>query len=232
MYGKRKIISIIPARGGSKRIKKKNIRLLKGRPLIAYSIEQSLNSKYIDRTIVSTEDPEIKASALLYKAEIIDRPKELAEDTSKSIDVLKHVLNYLNANEKYIPDIVVLLQPTSPLRKAEHIDSAIKIFADNNADTLFSVTKRHLGPQWILKKEKNQVRFLFENDFNVLRTQDEEETYEINGAIYIYTSDVIFKSGNYGYGKRVFPFPMDKISSIDIDEPIDWKIAEKLMEIK
>ena len=144
MYKNKKIISIIPARGGSKRLPRKNILLLAGKPLIAYSIEQSFKSKYIDRTIVSTEDKEIAETSKKYRAEIIKRPKELATDEATTLVVLQHVLSVLR-EQNYNPDVVVLLQPTSPLRKTSQIDESIRKLIDNNANMVVSASELHIG---------------------------------------------------------------------------------------
>jgi CMP-N-acetylneuraminic acid synthetase len=223
MYKDRKISALIPARGGSKRIPRKNIKLLKGKPLIVYTIYAALKSRYIDAVYVSTEDSEIKKISLSAGAKVLDRPSKLATDTAKSIDVTKHFVNEID------PEVIVLLQPTSPLRNASHIDKAIEIFMDSGADTVFSVCRRHIGPQWILEKEDGKLKFKFKNELNVTRTQDEKETYEFNGAIYIYDKKTVLESDKFVMGKKIYPYIMGKAESIDIDEPEDWELAERLL---
>ncbi|MDD3149244.1 MAG: acylneuraminate cytidylyltransferase family protein [Candidatus Gastranaerophilales bacterium] len=132
-----KILGIIPARGGSKGIPRKNIRLLAGKPLIAYTIEASLKSKYIDRTILSTEDAEIKEIAQKFGAEVMDRPFELAQDETKTAPVLTDIVNKLE-HTGYSPDIVVLLQPTCPLRDENVIDAAIEKLINADNDSIFT----------------------------------------------------------------------------------------------
>ena len=125
------ILAIIPARGGSKGIPHKNIKELCGHPLIYYSIKAGQDSKYVTRTVLSTEDELIKQKAIECGCEVIDRPMELAQDTTMTVPVMMHVLDELEKNENYIPDAVVLLQPTSPLRNAEKLDKFIKFYLDN-----------------------------------------------------------------------------------------------------
>ncbi|MBI2288033.1 MAG: acylneuraminate cytidylyltransferase family protein, partial [Chloroflexi bacterium] len=122
-----KSIAIIPARGGSKRIPRKNLLLLGGKPLLAYSIEHARQARRVDRTMVSTDDDEIAAVARQYGAEVVKRPPELSTDTATSEDALLHVLGYLEGKEHFTPDIVVFLQCTSPLRKPDDIDNAIGV---------------------------------------------------------------------------------------------------------
>ena len=226
VYKGKKIIVIIPARGGSKRIPQKNIKLLAGKPMIVYSIEQSLNSRYIDEVYVSSDDKKILEISKKFGAEIIKRPKKYATDKAKTIDVLKHTLKKIKA------DLIVLLQPTSPLRKVENIDKAIEIFFKKNADTVVSVTKRNLGPQWILKKQNGRVAFLFGNDFSKIRTQDQDETYEINGAVYVFLKENILNSKNYPIGKKVYPLVINKIEALEIDDREDFMLVDLILRNK
>jgi len=148
------ILAIIPARGGSKRLPKKNVRILRGKPLIFYTIDTANKSKYLDRVIVSTDDKKIAEISAKYGAEVIERPKKLARDDSPIIDAIFHVLNKIEA------DIVVLLQPTSPLRTAKDIDEAINLFIDNKCDSVISCSVDgpngaiYISTPEILKKNK------------------------------------------------------------------------------
>ncbi len=154
-----KIISIIPARGGSRGIPKKNITLLAGKPLVVYSIEQSLQCKYIDRTIVSTGDEEIAEISRRYGAEVpFLRPKELATDEMPDLPVFRHALDWLEKNEHYIPEIIVHLRPTSPLRKVKHLEEAIeKLSSDSNADSIRGVCLPTQNPFKMWKIEGNYM---------------------------------------------------------------------------
>jgi len=178
----KKIIAIIPARGGSKGVPRKNIKPLCGEALIYYSIKAGLESKYIDRVVVSTEDDEIASVAEKFGAEVIERPDRLARDDTPSVPVFKHVLSYLDENEKYLPDIVVILQPTSPLRKAKDIDDCIEKLIQEKCDSVITVKKVDHPPQWMVKLgEHNRVENLFKQD-KVTRRQDAEDVFIPNGA--------------------------------------------------
>ena len=231
MYKNKKIISIIPARGGSKRLPRKNILPLAGKPVIAYSIEQSLNSKYIDRTIVSTEDKEIAEISKKYGAEVIERPKELATDEATTLVVLQHVLSVLK-EQGYNPDVVVMLQPTSPLRKISQIDESIKKLIESNANAVVSVSGLHVGYKWLLGIKDSKLHFIFDNDLKKTRYQEQEKAYELNGAIYTYVTEIIEKSKMYNFNENCFPLVMDKITSMQIDKKIDLKLISTYMKLK
>ena len=228
MYKDKKVLALIPARGGSKRIPKKNVKELAGKPLIGYSIEQAISATYVDYVFVSTDNNEIAEVSKRFGAEIIERPDQFATDTAGTLGVMKHALTSLEEKD-LSPDIVVILQPTSPLRKAEQINEAIASLLDNNADTVLGVTKRHLSPKWILKKQGEELTFMQDNAFDTIRSQDQEETFEINGALYAYTKEVILSSEKYAWGKKILPIVMSKKESIDIDEMEDFEVAEALL---
>lgn len=227
MINGKKVIGIIPARGGSKRLPRKNILELCGKPLIAWTIEAGLKSKYLDRLIVTSEDDEILDISKKYGAEIIKRPFELATDTAKTIDAVKHVLE--NISEKY--DYVVLLQPTSPLRTEKHIDEAIELLMNKNADAIISVCEVEHSPLWcnILPPDGSLVNFLREDVIDK-RSQDLEKYYRINGAIYICKIDKLLNNGSFFLKENIYAYIMDKKSSIDIDEELDFKMAEVILK--
>jgi len=231
MYKNKKIISIIPARGGSKRLPRKNILPLAGKPVIAYSIEQSLNSKYIDRTIVSTEDKEIAEISKKYGAEVIERPKELATDEATTLVVLQHVLSVLK-EKNYNPDVVILLQPTSPLRKASQIDESISKLIENNANMVVSVSELHIGYKWLLEIQDKKLNFISENNLKNTRTQDQKKAYMLNGAINAYKTGIILRSGIYNFNDNCLPLIMDKITSIEIDDKSDLELIDLYMKLK
>jgi CMP-N-acetylneuraminic acid synthetase len=143
--------AIIPARGGSKDIPKKNIKPLRGKPLITYTIDYAKKSRCINKVVVSTEDEEIAEISRKYGAEVMERPENLAKGESPTIDVIFHVLKILKM-KNYNPDIVVLLQPTSPLRSAKDIDNAIKLFLDSDCESVVSVYAVKHPPYWSFKK--------------------------------------------------------------------------------
>lgn len=222
-----KILAIIPARGGSKGIPRKNIKKLTGKPLIVYSIEAALKSKYINKIIVSTEDKEIAEISKKYGAEVIKRPRELAKNYSSIIDVLKHVLEKLREEENYKPDIIVLLQPTSPLRTVKTIDSAILIFRDKFEyyDSLIPLYPIE-GKIGIIRRERYIPNYILGS-----RRQDIEPIYRECGTIFIFKPDLI-KNGEM-FGEKILPFVIEKYKeSIDIDTTDDLKIAEFFMGLK
>ena len=221
------IISIIPARGGSKGIPRKNIKLLNGKPLISYSIDASNSCSLIDDTYVSTEDAEISEISKGNNAEVIERPDELASDDSSSIDVILHVLDYLG-NRGELPDLFVLLQPTSPLRTSEDIEASINSFLESDCDSLVSVCE--LDHRSLLNFSLEDG-FLVQNNNEALfnsRRQDIPTHYALNGAIYITTPEFIRKNRSF-YSDKTIPHVMSKEKSIDIDTPFDFRLAEFIL---
>ena len=228
MHKEKTFLAIIPARGGSKRLPRKNILNFVGKPLIAWSIEASLNSKYIDKTIVTSDDEEILEIAQNYKSNFIQRPDALASDTATSFDAIKHTIKN---TQKY--DYVVLLQPTSPLRDVNHIDEAIELLLKKDADAVVSVCEMDHSPLWSnrLDEDSNMKNFLREEVLNK-RSQDLEIYYRLNGAIYICQTDKLLENKSFFLKENIFAYKMDRKTSIDIDEEIDFKIAELLIQGK
>ena len=221
-----KILAVIPARGGSKGVPRKNIRLLNGKPLIAYTIEEAKKSKYIDRIIVSTEDKEIAEISTKYGAEVIERPAELARDDTPTVDVVLHLLDSLN---HYEPDIIILLQPTSPLRTYEDIDSALVLFINNNCDSVVSVCEIEHTPYWSFKIEDGYLKPIFGEEYLKKRRQELPKVYIPNGAIFITTPDILKKYRSF-YCERTVPYIMPIERSVDIDNEIDFLLAEILIK--
>lgn len=218
-------LAIIPARGGSKRLPRKNILDLCGKPLISWSIEAALKSKYISKVVVSSDDEEILNISSNFGADIIKRPYELANDTATTFDAIKHAINNL---EKY--DYIILLQPTSPLRNEKHIDEAIELLEEKQADAIVSVCEMEHSPLWsnILPEDGNMRGFLREEILNK-RSQDLEKYYRLNGAIYICKIDKLLENKSFFLKDNIFAHIMDRKSSIDIDEEIDFEIAKVLI---
>ncbi|MGQ3679144.1 MAG: acylneuraminate cytidylyltransferase family protein [Tenacibaculum sp.] len=222
-----KIISIIPARGGSKGLPGKNIIDLAGKPLIAWTIEASLKSKYITKTVVSSEDDNILDIAKKNGSEILKRPKELALDTTPSEPVIEHVLNSIEDINKY--NYLLLLQPTSPLRDAADIDSAIEKLKEKAATALIS-TKTIDNK--ILKAFKNNKKGYLEgvsnNDYPFMRRQDLPIVYMPNGAIYIVKVEDFLKSKQL-FTDKTISFEMSEEKSLDIDTMEDLDRAVKII---
>ena len=218
-----KIISIIPARGGSKRIPKKNIRLLNGKPLIAYSIELSLRCENIDRTIVSTDDPDIARIAKDYGAEVLLRSNELSGDLISTEPVMLDILKQLKV-DNYDPDYVVLLQPTTPLRSLYSLNEGLKLILGSQADTLLSVCEI---PHYYLSGHFEKGDYCLDYKSRPF-SQTMEKKYRENGALYITKKDFLLKHENR-IGGKIKAIVMNEIESIDIDEPKDFELAEQMM---
>jgi CMP-N-acetylneuraminic acid synthetase len=230
------IISIIPARGGSKGIPKKNIVLLAGKPLIAYSIGQSLQCQYIKRTIVSTDDPEIADIAREYGAEVpFVRPKELATDDTPDLPVFEHALDWLEKHERYIPDIIIHLRPTSPLREVRHIEEALgKLISDSQADSIRGVCPPGQNPFKMWKIESKYMEPLLsfkgvKEPYNAPR-QCLPQVYWQNGHIDI-TRYATIRNKHSMTGDNILPYVMEPEYTIDIDSPASIKMAESILEI-
>ena len=222
------ILSIIPVRGGSKGIPGKNIKPLCKKPLVAYTIEASLHSKFITRTVVSTEDPKIKEVALSYGAEVIDRPVELAQDETKTAPVMLHVLDELE-KQNYVPDITVLLQATCPLRTSQDIDNAFNLYFEKECDSVFSVMEK--GYTHALWRKQHTDGYTCLYDYRTRpRRQDVDEHYKLyreNGAIYIIRTDVMLKVKDFiGEKPELFVMP----PCIDIDDISDFERVEKILK--
>jgi N-acylneuraminate cytidylyltransferase/CMP-N,N'-diacetyllegionaminic acid synthase len=227
----RSVLAVIPARGGSKGIKDKNIRELAGKPLIAWTIEAAKKSKYIDRAIVSTDSPKIAEISRTWGAETpFNRPPKLATDRASTNDVILHCLKWIHQNEHKTYDYFVLLQPTSPLRNSAHIDDAVeKMIADRNADSLVSIVESKENPYWtkIIDKKGRLRPFLPDREHHS-RRQDLPKTYVLNGAIYISKSKTFMTNPDL-FGGKCLPYIMDRESSVDIDDEDDFFYAEYLI---
>jgi len=228
-----RFLCIIPARGGSKGVLRKNIRTLVDKPLIAWTIDAALISEKIDKVVVSTDDYEIAEISNDYGADVIIRPAELASDTASTMEVVFHTLEYLKKNGNYIPDYVVLLQCTSPLRNESHINEAIEriLHNPNEIESLISVTKEEHPPWWLrtINTEGYTERYFDYDTMENIRRQDFVELYKPNGAIYISKTSTLAYKKTF-QTKRTVPYIMNHKSSIDIDTEFDFFIAEKILE--
>jgi N-acylneuraminate cytidylyltransferase/CMP-N,N'-diacetyllegionaminic acid synthase len=228
MIDKKKVLAIIPARGGSKGLPGKNIKILGGKPLIAWSIEAALNSAEIDRTIVTTDAEDIAQVAIEFGADVpFLRPEELAADDTSSADVVLHVLNTLE--EEY--DIIVLLQPTSPFRTSQHIQQAFAQCKEHNNYTLISACESDKSPDWLFWNEGNKLEPILGENSKATRRQDVRKAYVLNGAIYVVEVNR-FKQHLKFLHDNSLPFVMDKQSSVDIDDVMDFKFAELVLNEK
>ncbi|SKB95305.1 CMP-N,N'-diacetyllegionaminic acid synthase [Lachnospiraceae bacterium] len=231
MFNGKRILGFIPARGGSKGIKRKNICELCGKPLIAYTIEAAKESKYIDWIIVSTDDYMIAEIAVKYGAAVpFIRPSILASDESKIIDaVIFSIKKLCDKGEMF--DTLVLLQPTQPLRTTKDIDDAISKYFEHGEKSLVSVCEARDNPLLLRRIDGEGVMHHYENKSSTVRRQDMEKIYRVNGCVYI--NDVAELSADTSFNDNTIPFIMERNHSIDIDEEEDFWIAERyLVQIK
>jgi len=233
---KPEVLAIIPARGGSKSIPRKNILDFAGHPLVAYSIAAGLQAESVTRTIVSTDDEEIAAVARKYGAEVpFTRPAEYAQDESLDLAVFQHALGWLAEHEDYHPDVVVQLRPTSPVRSPDLVDKAVKLLLDNpEADSVRGVVPSKQNPykMWRIGADGRMKPLLsvegLAEPYNAPR-QELPQTYWQTGHIDAIRPDTILEKGVMS-GDVILPLVIDVRYTVDIDNPRDWEQAEELMK--
>ena len=231
----KKILGVIPARGGSKRVPRKNILPINGKPLIAYAIESALKAN-LDRVIVSTDDTEIAEIARRYGADVpFLRPKELAADDTPDAPVLRHALEFLEqAGERY--DYVVLLRPTTPFKTADDINEIIKKAVSGSFDLVRSVTAAEgtSHPYWMYKADtEDTLKPLFEkeNVSKYLRSQQLPNTiFSLNGVVDIFSTRQVKEAPNLLMSDRLGFIKIPRERALDIDEPLDFEIARAILE--
>ena len=227
-----KILAIIPARGGSKGVPRKNIKDLDGKPLIAYTIEAAKKSKYIDRIVVSTEDEEIADVSKKNGGEVpFLRPTQLSQDNSPTIDCVIHMVNWLNEKENYVPDYVCLLQCTSPLRTYEDIDRTIEKAMNLEVDGAVTVCEAEVNPYWTNIFDGNKLEYFIEEGRQITRRQDLPKIYSVNGAVYVIKTNILLEKRTFET-ENITGYIMNSESSIDIDNELDFKFAEILIKEK
>lgn len=229
------VLALIPARGGSKSIPRKNIRPLAGHPLIAYSIAAGRAAAYVSRVIVSSDDPEIAEVSRRYGAETpFLRPQEHSQDSTPDLPVFQHALRWLEENEGYRPDIVVQLRPTSPFRRVSHIDGAAGCLIEHpEADAVRTVCIPFQNPykMWRIGPDGRLQPLMateFAEPYNMPR-QALPEVYWQTGYVDAARTDTILVQGSMT-GRHILPLVIDPSEWIDIDSPDDWRRAERLLE--
>ncbi|RUT00233.1 acylneuraminate cytidylyltransferase [Dulcicalothrix desertica PCC 7102] len=215
------IITIIPARGGSKGVPRKNVRLLGDKPLIAHSILDAKEAKLVDKVYVSTDDPEIAEVSSKYGAEIISRPDEIAGDTASSETALMHGVSEIE-KKGIFPELIIFLQCTSPIRSGEDIDRAIEKIKKENADSLLSVTLSH---RFLWEEVDGKAKSINYDYCHRPRRQDMKAQYVENGSIYIFKPWILKELGNR-LGGKISLFPMIETASLEIDSVFDFEVAE------
>lgn len=230
----RRILALIPARGGSKGLPKKNIRPLLGKPLIAWTIEQAQASRYVDSVIVSTDDAEIARVSRRWGADVpFMRPKALSTDTANRRSVVRHALGFCARRPRYACDILLLLQPTSPLRTSGDIDASIDLMLSRKAKGIVSVCEAEHPPFWMnsLPPDGNLGRFLPRSAWGKSR-QQLPTCYRVNGAIFMAESDHYLVRDTDFFDRWSLAYVMPQERSIDIDTAIDFKLAEVILRGK
>jgi len=225
LINKKKILALIPARGGSKRLPRKNILDLAGKPMLAWSILAGLESQYIDDVVVSTDDKSIADMALLYGAKVpFIRPDELSGDDATSVDVVVHALEYLK-QKCQLYDYVVLLQPTSPLRDAQSIDEGVLWMDQKKADCVIGMTKINHPSEWTIALPEGRCLDTF---FKGMKKNSSSE-YRINGALYICSVERLLEEKSLFLKSKSYAFVMGREVSVDVDDYLDFMLCEALL---
>lgn len=225
----RKILGLIPARGGSKGLPGKNIKMLGGKPLLQYTWESARQSSMLDKVVLSTEDQEIKEVACKLGINVpFTRPENLAQDLTPSIEVIIHALKFLqDKGEEF--DVVCLLQPTTPFRSPGLIDACIKKFEQNNYDSLISVREvpSEYNPHWVFEEEGGLLKLATGEESIIPQRQNLPRAYFRDGAIYLTKTKVLLEQSSL-FGKRTGFYDTTGSPYVNIDTPNDWKKAEKI----
>jgi len=226
MNAAKKVVCVIPARGGSKGVPKKNLRLLAGKPLLAHTLAHARAARCIERIVVSTDDPAIADVARDGGAEVVERPAELSTDQASSESAIAHALEVLERERAYVPDVVVFLQCTSPFRRVNDIDEAAAPVLRAEADSVLSVVPFH-GFLWVptANGESRPINF---DPAHRPRRQDMAPSYRENGSIYVFTRELFRRTG-IRLGGRIRQFVMDEAAGLDIDSELDFRVAEALL---
>ena len=233
--GAPRVLVVVPARGGSKGIPRKNLQLLGGRPLVAHAVATGLAARSVTRVVCSTDDPEIVQAARDAGADApFLRPVELAQDTSEDWPVFAHALNWLERNEGWVPELVVNLRPTSPLRTPRHVEDAIQLLLDTGADSVKAVclARQHPHKMW-LRQTDGRIEPYLKTPFRLSRGPDVpraelDDVYWQNGVVDVTRRSVIFEQ-RVMIGARVAGLVTQPEDSIDIDTPLDLALAELLL---
>jgi CMP-N-acetylneuraminic acid synthetase len=225
-------VGVVPARGGSKGIPRKNLAPVAGRPLLAYTAQAARQAKTLQRCLLSTDDPEIAEVGRRCGLEVpFLRPRELASDTARSVDVLLHATTWMDEAWGLRPDLLVLLQPTAPLRTAADIDAAVRLLADSDADSVVSVTRvpAHFSPAWQLRIDEGNILHLLDGQplsAIVSRRQDLPVTYSRDGALYVVRRRVLLATCSL-YGTKTLAYVMPGERAVNIDSWEDLRLAEE-----
>lgn len=228
-----KVLFVITARGGSKGVPRKNIRMLGGMPLIAYKIIAAKKCQYENRIIVSTDDEDIAEVAKNYGAEVpFIRPAKLATDLASSVDVVLHTINWVNENSKEKYDYVCLLEPSSPFASYRDLNEALRLIRENDADTLLGMKEVDVTTNFIHSLDKDGKLSEFYHaikDLKSIRRQDQKKEYTMNGCMYIAKWEYFIKNKLF-HSENSIPYIMPEEYSIEIDTILDYEIACRIVE--
>lgn len=229
-----KVLGLIPARGGSKGVPRKNIRLLHGKPLLEYTAEAALNARRLSRVILSTDDPEIAEAGRQCGLDVpFMRPPDLASDQSPMLPAIQHVLRTLAEKGEHY-DALCLLQPTTPLRRAEHIDGCIELMEQRGVDCVVTMlpVPAEYNPHWVYFQDKEGfLRLSTGEETPIPRRQALPPAFHREGSVYVSRTNVI-QEQNSLYGRSVAGFLMEQGSSVNIDTMEDWQEAERLLALR
>lgn len=228
-----KILGLIPARGGSKGVSGKNIKLLGGRTLLQYTTDIATASKHLSKVIISSDDEKIIEVAKALGVEVpFKRPSHLAEDTSPTLQVITHALDFYAAKGEFF-DAVCLLQVTAPFRTVKFLDKAIGKFVKNGADSLISVMEvpHEFNPHWVFEADENQILHVATGDKNIIsRRQDLPKAFHRDGSIYITKTEVLLQQSSL-FGESISYIESPKAFYVNIDTEADWERAEQLVQV-
>ena len=224
------ILAIIPARGGSKEIPRKNLIKIGGKSLVELAVNSSIESKLISRTILSSDDNEIINEGKRCGCEVpFKRPDDLGTDTSSTFDVIRHAYNWLNNNENWNADILVILQPTTPFRKGHHIDNTIKLLLDSKSDAAITIREPDYSPYWMMKKNSdNKIINIIDKGNKYKRRQDTPKVYQPAGMVYAFKQNLLDDINTIFPYKDTRGYQVSKEDSINIDSHIDYELAKMI----
>ena len=232
-YIQGRALGVIPARGASKSIPRKNLALLCGRPLITYAFQAAKDSRFLHRVVLSTDDEDIAELGQRHGIEVpFLRPAELARDDTPTLPVIQHAVRFLEKAENYRPDYVAILQPTSPLRRGCHIDEALQLLAQGGADSVVSVVEvpHNFGPVSVMQIVDGRLKPFLDTGEIILRRQDKPKVYARNGpAVLAMTYETLMVKDSL-FGEDCWPYIMPEEVSLDIDKPFDLELASLLLD--
>lgn len=224
------VLGLVPARGGSKGVPGKNVRPLAGRTLLEYTATAARDSGALDRIVLSTDSPQVADAGRRAGLEVpFLRPAALAGDDTPMLPVVQHAIVALT-DSGWVPDLIVLLQPTSPLRRAAHIRDAVTMLRTTGADSVVSVVEipRHLSPDYVMRIDHGMLRPFLPDGARVTRRQDARAAYAREGTVYAFRRATLERFGSI-YGEDCRPLVLDTADSLSIDSPADWAAAERIL---